>query len=746
MSRRSSPSRIRPWRRLLTLAACGLLVSCGKDPRDYTTFYDLVEKLPLAEIRREPELVDLGSPAVRPSLRGGWSWDETGADGKTLVWSDGPESALDFFLTEPRDLTVLFRGAPYFFRDEPAQQVIFVVNGGEAGTVTMKRGFNEYSIVLPERILKTGVNRLTLRYGYTRRPRDVTSGQLPDTRRLGVHWDWLRFGTGVDPESEVRARGNQLYIPFGVRIDFYTRFPASGALTFERLSDRGIGEGRLQVAVQPEGKEGEILAPVPPRQEPAAIGLRVETGRPVRVSLSAVPAKRPIGSASGVVLVRPAFGSAGAAPSAPQGTVAQAAARKEARPWNVVFYMVDTLRADHLGCYGYDKPVSPHLDAFAREAVLFENAFAQSPWTRPSVASMLTGLWPKTHGVNGRNDALSPEALTLPEMLASRGYRSAGITTNGNVAKAFGFAQGFDVYEMPARQDSAHVNERARAFLDANAGYPFFLYLHTVDPHSPYKPSPEYRRRFAPGVPQEGIGTRKWLRRLHERRLRVTPQIVDHLTALYDAEIASNDASFGALIADLKHRGLWDETIVIFVSDHGEEFHDHGGWEHGKTLYAEMIHVPLLIRIPGMGEGRRVSSLAQHIDLVPTLLSALGLPLPGHLEGRDLLPIFQGSRETAEERPVYSYMDVDGHRGASAVTSDWHLIDVRGPSPSAHLYERRRDPKERDNQAAKNPVGFGYLHALLAARELEERRILKPGEGVIDEDLREQLRALGYIH
>lgn len=740
MSRRSSLSRIRPWRRLLTLAACGLLAACGEDPRDYTPFHDLIQKLPLAEIRREPELVDLGAPAIRPSLRGGWSWDETARDGKTFVWSDGPESALDFFLTEPRDVTVLFRGAPYFFRDEPAQQVTFVVNGGEAGTVAMQRGFNEYSIVLPERVLKEGDNRLVLRYGYTRRPRDVS-----DTRRLGVHWDWLRFGTGVDPESDIRVAGNQIFIPYGVRIDFYTRFPAAGALTFERLLDRGIGEGRLQVGLQTEGEEGELLDPVPERQEPAAIGLPVEAGRVVRVSLAAVPGKRPIGTASGVLLSRPALGSEGTAPLS-RGNVVEAASRKPARPLNVVLYMVDTLRADHLGCYGYDRPVSPHLDAFAREAVLFENAIAQSPWTRPSVASMLTGLWPKTHGVNGRNDALSPEALTLPEMLASRGYRSAGVTTNGNVAKAFGFAQGFDVYEMPAKQDSAHVNELARAWLDANAGHPFFLYLHTVDPHSPYKPSPEYRRRFAAGVPQEGIGTRKWLRRLHERKMPVTPQLLEHLGALYDAEIASNDASFGALVADLKRRGLWDETIVIFVSDHGEEFHDHGGWEHGKTLYAEMLHVPLLIRVPGMGVGRRVSSPAQHIDLVPTLLSALGLPLPGYLEGRDLSPLFQGGTEEAAERPVYSYMDVDGHRGASAVTLDRHLIDVRGPAPSIHLYDRERDPKQRDNRAAKNPVGFGYLRALLKARELEERRILKPGEGVVDETLREQLRALGYIN
>ncbi|HYG65540.1 MAG TPA: sulfatase, partial [Thermoanaerobaculia bacterium] len=645
--------------------------------------------------------------------------------------------------------------------DEPPQEVTFLVNGREAGKVTLERGFHDYRLVIPAGALVAGDNRFVARYGFTRVPRELTSGMDPDARRLGVLWDTLRFETGVDPRAEVRATGRQLYIPYGVRVDYYTRFPARAALLFERLQARGDEGAALRVTVRTESEE-EGSERVSPSPEAAAVRLP-EVEQPVRVSLTAVPAERPkegkegaVPAASGVVLTRPALGAVRTA-AAGRGTVAAAEAAAVARrpgqrlP-NVIFYMVDTLRADHLGCYGYGKPVSPHVDAFAREATLFETAVAQSPWTRPSVASMFTGVGPKTHGVNGRKDTLSPEALTLAEMLRSRGYRTAGFATNGNVAKAFGVAQGFDTYELlpRARQHSRFVHQRAAEWLAEHGDDPFFLYLHTVDPHSPYKPEEPFRARFAPNVPADGIGSLPWLARLQTRKIPATPEVIGHLLALYDAEIAQNDASFGALMDLLRERRLWDDTVVVFVSDHGEEFHDHGGWEHGKTLYAEMVQVPLIIRFPGLGEGKRVASVAQHIDLVPTLLTYLGLPLPPHVEGRDLLPSVladdeAGDGNTGRERAAFSYMEVDGHRGSSAVTDGWHFIDIQAPTAAEKLYQRREDPAQRQNRTGDSPVARGYLRTLLEVHEGQRRQTLRPGEGVLDEELREQLRALGYI-
>jgi arylsulfatase A-like enzyme len=539
-------------------------------------------------------------------------------------------------------------------------------------------------------------------------------------------------GTG----EKVRAAGGQLSIPDGFRVDYYARLPSGASLETERLRS-GEG-GRLEVVVQADSGEAVKAARLAPGDDPKTI-LLPETGRvPVRLSLLAV--------GGGLVLTRPAVSAPGGL-ALPSKTGAPASV-PAGRPRNVILYLVDTLRADHLGCYGYDKPVSPAIDAFARESTLFRDAVAQSPWTRPSAASLLTGLWPGTHKVNGRRDALAPEALTLAEVLKGRGYRTAAFVTNGNVAKSFGLGQGFDTYELlPRRAHAAtDVNAKAEAWLEAGAGEPFLLFLHTVEPHSPYDPPPAFRERFAPGI-AEGVGKRRWLKRLAQGQIPVTPGVLRQLLALYDAEIAAGDAAFGELVTLLKRRGLWEETAVVFVSDHGEEFHEHGDWEHGKTLHAEVLEIPLIVRLPGLGAGRTVARQAQHIDVLPTLLAYLGIPVPERVEGRNLLPLIAGEPDAAllgDDR-VFSWMEIDGRRGGAVSTPDWRLIDLAAPGSELDLFDRWRDPGESRDLAAERPVAVGYLRALLKARTQERHNGLKAGEGAVNEELREQLRALGYV-
>ena len=543
--------------------------------------------------------------------------------------------------------------------------------------------------------------------------------------------------------AEVRGAGRQLAIPSGFRIDYYTRLPQGAALEIERL--RSADGGRLEVVLQTDGEEAVKVARLAAGDDPRTVELP-DTGRePVRLSLLA--------EGGGLVLTRPALSApqrpASATAAAATGAPAARAATPPAyRPRNVILYLVDTLRADHLGCYGYPKPVSPAIDAFAREATLFRDAIAQSPWTRPSVASIFTGLWPRTHQVNGRRDALAPEALTLAEMLRSRGYRTAAFVTNGNVAKSFGLGQGFDTYRvLPRRAHAASdVNARAAEWLDGGSGEPFFLFLHTVEPHSPYDPPPAFRARFAPGIPEE-VGKRRWLKRLGQGKIPVTPGLLRQVLGLYDAEIAAGDAGFGGLVTLLKERGLWEETAIVFVSDHGEEFHEHGDWEHGKTLHAEMLDIPLIVRLPGLGAGRTVARPAQHIDILPTLAAYLGLPVPRTVEGRNLLPLIAGGPGAAlpGEDLVFSWLEVDGFRGGAVSTADWRLIDETSREPDLGLFDRWRDPGESRDLAAERPVAAGYLRALLKAREMQKRGSLKAGQGELDDELREQLRALGYI-
>jgi choline-sulfatase len=743
---------------LLTLLA--LLAGCGRGGQPNAsrfTVSDLIADLDLAEVEREPGLVDLGTPAARRFLRQGWSQDEA-ADGRTFVWSDGPRSEIGFFLAATRDVPLVLRGEPYAVPGAPPQELALLLNGKPAGRLVPALGGRDNRVVLSSRDLRQGANRLVLTYAWTRSPWEETAGASADRRRLGVAWDFLRFETGVDDGARVRSAGDQLAIPFGSRLAVTLRLPAGAVLSLEELRCRNDEPGLLRVSLQPEGGVERQIA----RLRPQTGAVTIELGNPgaelARISLTAI-ADRPGGPpGSGLLLRRPLL----AAPrpvdvGGTRGTPGSAPPRQPAprrRPRNVIVYLVDALRADHLGCYGYSRPVSPHVDAFARQATLFRHAVAQCSWTRPSVTTVLTGLLPRTHNVQGRRDALAQQALTLAEMLQSRGYRTAGFVTNPNVARSVGLAQGFETYRLlPGNRNAAtDVNAQATAWLDSarKPGQPFFLYLHTVEPHSPYCPPPPFRRRFAPAVRDETLTGRRILKQLHQGGRQGTPELRRDLLDLYDAEIAANDAAFGELVDALVRRRLWEETVVVFLSDHGEEFLDHGGWEHGETLHSEMLDVPLIVRVPGYGNGSLVDRQAQHADVVPTILDLVGIPVPAAVEGRSLVPWITGESgddaSDGEDEAAFSWLDEHGFRSAAVTTPHWRLIEERAPETRRSLYDRRADPGERSDLEADRPVETGYLEARLHATERPKKGAFRATRHRMDPETRKQLQALGYAH
>jgi arylsulfatase A-like enzyme len=709
---------------------------------------DLIADLDLAEIQREPGVVDLGAPGARPLLRKGWSTAE-GDAAHHFVWSDGPESEIVFFLAAARDIPLVLRGSPYPAPGAPAQAVTLLLNGASVGRVTISG--EEIKTVLPEKALRAGENRLVLRYAWTRSPFEESGGKSDDHRRLAVAWDLLRFETGVDEQGRVRGAGGQLALPFGWRIDSFQRLPPGAVLALDDLRSRGGGTGELRVTVQPEGGAEREVGRLQPGSGPVALALGDAGTGPARLSLTALSGKQ---GGNGLVLWRPAIAAPHAAKAPvqiPRTAAVPASLRPAAspKPRNVILYLVDTLRADHLGCYGYSRPVSPHVDAFARQAVLFRHTVAQSSWTRPATTTILTGLLPRTHGVNGRRDKLSEQALTLAEMLQARGYHTAGFVTNGNVARSFGLGQGFETYELlPHRHATATgVNAAAAGWLESGwkRDAPFFLYLHTVEPHAPYNPPAPFRQRFAPEVHDETLTGRRIFHNLEGGSLAPTPELRQSLLDLYDAEIAANDAAFGELIDLLARRGLWEDTVVVFISDHGEELFEHGGWEHGKTLHSEVLDVPLIVRAPGAG-ARTVQRQAQQIDVAPTILDLLGLPVPPVVEGRSLAPWILGNtpQDDAEDE-AYSWLDQHGFRAASVTTPAWRLIEDRAPNAGRSLYDRHADPGEHRDLADARAVRTGYLRAHLLAAERRRKGALQAGTAVLDEEVRKQLQALGYL-
>ncbi len=425
-----------------------------------------------------------------------------------------------------------------------------------------------------------------------------------------------------------------------------------------------------------------------------------------------------------------------------------AAGRGEVRRPNIVLYVVDTVRADRLGVYGYEKPTSPRLDAFVEGAVLFENAYAQSSWTRPAVASLFTGLLPPGHRTVDRRSVLPEEAVTLTEILSANGYEGLGLIRNPNVGRAFGFAQGFTRFRSEDRDRDETMLDRVRVWLDERQGAedPFFLYLHAIDPHGPYAPAPEFEQMFdAGGAPAE-YRTVNYLLQLNRGEVAPDAGTAEALSRLYDAEIAQNDRAFGQLLDELETRGLAGDTAVIYVSDHGEEFEEHGRWEHGISLYEEVLRIPFVMRLPGIAP-RRLEAPAQHVDLLPTLLAYLGIEAPA-TDGRNLLA---ARRAGDGRRGVYTHLDVDGHRAASVIRGRYKLVLTQSPSPSQGsepmLFDLETDPGERENLASGRPEIVERMLDLLADRGLagEVEPALEIDEDEIDEDLRRRLKALGYV-
>jgi len=332
-------------------------------------------------------------------------------------------------------------------------------------------------------------------------------------------------------------------------------------------------------------------------------------------------------------------------------------ARAAGRP-NVLLIGVDTLRADHLGCYGYARDTSPHLDALATGGIRFHRAIAPAPWTLPSFTSLLTSLYPSRHGAGrgGRGgwSRAHPDALFLAEILYARGYRTAGIVANHLISPKYGLQQGFELYSHPVgfrgmesvRIDTPLVVE----FLERHRDVPFFLFWHIMDPHLPYFVpeeiarrfiDPGYEGRFERGVDFQFLVQRPGRRRFaHEGHPRI-PEMSDadrrRIVDLYDAEIAETDAAVGRVLAALERLGLADRTVVALTADHGEGLADHGHYHHGYTLYEDQIRVPWLLRVPGGPAGRVVREPVSTLDVGPTLLSAVGVPRPSSMQGRDRL-------------------------------------------------------------------------------------------------------------
>ncbi len=442
---------------------------------------------------------------------------------------------------------------------------------------------------------------------------------------------------------------------------------------------------------------------------------------------------------------------------------------------NIVLVSIDSLRASNLGCYGYDRETSPFIDSLAAEGVRFEGAVSTGSWTLPAHAALFTGLWDSTHGLVDNGLRLGEGHRTLAERLHELGYHTAGFFGGPYLHPAFGLGQGFDVYQscMTTTPDDAtddEVRDGARAvrgashadvtgprtleevtrWAESGPRSPYFLFVHLWDVHYDYIPPREYVERFDPGydgdLTGEGFSTNERLNRdMPERDLR-------HLIALYDGEIRFTDDILRRIFSELGGRGLLENTLVVVTADHGEEFFEHGGKGHQRTLFEEVVRVPLVVHWPGRVEGGRVvDEQVSLIDLMPTLLRYAGHDGNLPVQGRDISPLLEGTAGLPE-RPALLELLVNEQSMRALRSNEAKILQLSEGRPTS-LFDLRRDPMEQ--------------HPILPGSEREterrawERRLLETvGEAIamgevlehtrveeieVREELLERLRGLGYV-
>ncbi len=457
------------------------------------------------------------------------------------------------------------------------------------------------------------------------------------------------------------------------------------------------------------------------------------------------------------------------------GFILLATACNRPPPISVVLITIDTLRADHLGCYGYDRNTSRNIDHLAADGALFERTTASVPRTTQSIASILTGRFPSGHGARGLYSALSAANLTLAEILRDRGYGTAAVTSNMFLAPGRGFEQGFDHYDNPRHRwvgnSAPEVTRRAVRWLDERPpGQPFFLWVHYLDPHWTYRPDAPHAGAFGVGADGEppvygAIDSGRLTKGEVIFQHRLDPREVEQLIALYDGEIAAVDEAIGPLWSRIEREG--NRVLLVLTSDHGESLGEHGYYfAHGEYLYQPGLHIPLIFRLPGIvPSGVRVDSLAQNIDIAPTILSLLGVDRLQSVDGRPLF-LAAGS-DSALRRPapgrslVFAESDfqlihpenpryfLDGPEGKWSSVSDgrYKLIHVpRRGDAFLELYDLDADPGEEFDLSG-DPAHAGRRVELL--RELQQFVDYDPGPpipGQLDPDDRERLRSLGYIN
>jgi arylsulfatase A-like enzyme len=422
-------------------------------------------------------------------------------------------------------------------------------------------------------------------------------------------------------------------------------------------------------------------------------------------------------------------------PRAPEPKATSSATERAVRP-NVVIFLVDTLRADAVTWGGATRPTTPKLQAWAQGGAIFEQATTPAGWTRPAVASLFTGLYPAAHGVQDQAHVLPASLVTLAEVFSTNGYATRAFVSNFAVAPQFGTDHGFQTFRffdrkrdvtMPIDPKIGYVpiffmDPEVKAFFERPPAEPFFAYVHTTDPHQPYRPPLEYLL---------------WGRQNRDR---------------YDGEVRFSDDFIAGWIDALRASGKLNNTIVVFSSDHGEEFKEHAGEGHGHTVFEEIVRIPLVMVGPGISAARHTEQVSL-LDLGPTVLQLAGLQQPAEFgtQGRSFASLLSGGGNPQEWDHSYHELIYPTKGIAFAIrVKNWKLVSIAqdsyGRKQQTLLYDLSVDPGEQHDLSSKEPARLAAMRETMKQVRTRQLQTATPSQTVpLDPEAEERLRTLGYV-
>lgn len=709
--------------------ACFIFGSIGCSPAadDFDASVDIlaVTRARIQENTNEIRLKRTGY--MHPDLFSGWDRNQPDS-----LWAASLEARASFnTLSRPNDVILEFDAKANPSSREQVQNVSLHLNGSFIKNFVLESEHEKhYSITLPQDRLRTGKNMLDFRFAYLSQAEN-------QSRAYAAVFKAVTLSYAIRPDSEGRLiqAGHSDF-------NYFAELPEKFQLETAYQNMRGT-----RSAIE-FWRGGQIVESFDLDPDKTQWKKSVSLPAPGQTIIKFINRGR-----KDSLVVWEKIVLSKKAPKPPQ----QEQKRFPSMRPHILIYVVDTLRADHLSCYGYSRQTSPELDQFAEESAVYTSAYANSPWTRPSGASILTGLYPKNHKTTGRFGKLAKNLSTLPEILTENGYETAAFIGNGNMSQVFGFGRGFETFEelsgiyprtlnITAQEINRRVFNYLKKYRKNNNQNPLFLLIWTMDPHDPYTPRDENKDMYDINRYQH-IDTYQidLMEDVRFGRVSLSQSQLEFVKTRYDQEIYENDIAFGQLLGTLKELNLFENTEIIFTSDHGEQFFEHGGVKHGENVYDESVHIPFVVKSGRMAEGIHKERV-QLSDIGPTVLDMAGIPLNFNMDGLSLFSLSDAKRD------IYFENYRGGNRINAVMGAERKVIyNLEFRRPPHHPFIPLLEMYLLEDKGEQNPLALddfadlALLQQLMRYRNMGPRQDIQGEQAEIPPELEEELKALGYI-